>query len=125
MLAWALYTSGLMRIQLREWDRARADLSEAVSIFAATNDISGYALVLDGFASLEWQAGDRTLAMRLAGAAGALQDVTGIGLARRNRDVTQFYPDQVTEPVLVASYAEGKNLGPEQAVRIALREDQP
>ena len=125
MLAWALYTSGLMRIQLRDWDRARADLSEAVSIFAATNDVSGYALVLDGFASLEWREGDQRRAMRLAGAAGALQDVTGIGLARRNRDITEFYPDQITDPILVEAYAQGKSLSPQEAVRLALREDEP
>jgi tetratricopeptide (TPR) repeat protein len=122
MLAWALYTAALMRIQLAQWDAARADLGEAMSIFGATQDVSGYALVLDGFASLEWRVGDRQRAMRLAGAAAALQDVTGVGLAARNRVVTSFYPEQVTEPDLVAAYAEGKDLSPQEAIRIALHD---
>jgi predicted ATPase len=121
MLAWALYTQALVLIQSRSHDAARAALTEALSIFQETDDLSGYALVLDGFASLEWLSGDRDLAMRIAGAAAAIQDVSGVGLAQRNREYAQFFPaDLLAEAPLAEAYAQGQKLTPDEAVRLAL-----
>jgi tetratricopeptide (TPR) repeat protein len=121
MLAWALYTQALILTQSRRVDPARVALTEALNIFQETDDISGYALVLDGFAALEWLTGNRDLAMRIAGAAAAIQDVSGVGLAQRNREQTQFFPaDLLEEAPLAEAYAEGQKLTPEEAVRLAL-----
>jgi hypothetical protein len=125
MLAWALYTLALMHIQLDDLPAARRDLTEAAEIFRKTQDISGYALLLDGFATLEWRDGNRDRAMTIAGAAAALQDFSGIGLAQRNREVTEFFPEELLkEAPLAGAYAEGQKLSPEEAVRLALRQDE-
>jgi hypothetical protein len=121
MLAWALYTQALVRIQARDLEGARAALTESHEIFRDTNDVSGYALVLDGFASIEWLAGHRDRAMRIAGAASAIQDVSGVGLAARNREYAQFFPaDLLKEAPLADAYAEGQKLSLEEAIRLAL-----
>jgi tetratricopeptide (TPR) repeat protein len=120
MLAWGLYTQSLTQIQARELDAARASLTEALQIFQETHDLSGYALVLDGFASVEWLAGERDRAMRIAGAAAAIQDVSGVGLAVRNRQYAQFFPaDLLSEAPLAEAYAEGQRLSLEEAVALA------
>jgi predicted ATPase/class 3 adenylate cyclase len=121
MLAWALYTQALMLTQANDVEAARASLTEALGIFQETHDLSGYALVLDGFASIEWLAGNRDRAMRIAGAAAAIQDVSGVGLAQRNRDYAQFFPaDLLEEAPLAEAYAEGQQLSLEEAVALAL-----
>jgi predicted ATPase/class 3 adenylate cyclase len=120
MLAWALYTQALTHIQARDLDTARAALSEALQIFQDTHDLSGYALVLDGFASIAWLAGEKDRAMRIAGAAAAIQDVSGVGLAQRNRQYAQFFPaDLLSEAPLAEAYAEGQRLSLEEAVALA------
>jgi hypothetical protein len=101
-------------------DTARAALTEALQIFQETHDLSGYALVLDGFASVAWLAGEKDRAMRIAGAAAAIQDVSGVGLAQRTRQYAQFFPaDLLSEAPLAEAYAEGQRLSLEEAVALA------
>ena len=53
--------------------------------------------------------------------AAAIQDVSGVGLAQRNREYAQFFPaDLLAEAPLAEAYAEGQKLTPEEAVRLAL-----
>ncbi len=119
MLAWALYTQSLTRIQARDLEGARVSLKEALQIFQETHDLSGYALVLDGFASVDWLAGDEDRAMRIAGAAAAIQDVSGVGLAQRNRRYAQFFPaDLLDRAPLADAYTEGQRLSLEEAVAL-------
>jgi predicted ATPase/class 3 adenylate cyclase len=119
MLAWALYTQSLIFTQAHDQEAARAALTESLTIFQKTHDLSGYALVLDGFASLEWLAGNRDRAMLIAGAAAAIQDVSGVGLAQRNRQYVQFFPTELLdEAPLAAVYAEGQKLSLEEAVAL-------
>jgi hypothetical protein len=102
---------------------ARAALTEALAIFRETSDLSGYAFVLDGFASIDWLAGNRDRAMRIAGAAASIQDVSGVGLAQRNREYAQFFPaDLLQEAPLAEAYAEGEKLSLEEAIALALGE---
>ncbi len=120
MLAWGLYSQSLTQIQARDLDAARASLTEALQIFQDTHDLSGYALVLDGFASIDWLAGQKDRAMRIAGAAAAIQDVSGVGLAQRNRQYAQFFPAELlNEAPLAEAYAEGQRLSLEEAVALA------
>jgi len=123
-LGWALFTRGLIAMRTEQPQIARDSYAEAMQIFRETGDLTGYVLVLDGFAGLEWSFGDRDKAMRLAGAAVAIQDVTGLGLAQVNRQNVQFYPEELLqEAPLANAYAEGKKLTQEQAIELALGQD--
>ncbi len=125
MLGWALYTAALPYMMLGRTADARDALAEAMAIFRTTKDVSGYALVLDGFATLEWREGDHDRAMRIAGAAAALQNISGVGLAERNREATEFFPQELRKQAPLADvYAEGQRLTPEQAIALALHEDE-
>jgi predicted ATPase/class 3 adenylate cyclase len=125
MLAWALYTRALMNFMTGEDDAAEQDLREALAIFQKTNDVSGYALILDAFATLEWKGGNRDRAMRIAGAAATLQDLSGVGLAQRNRAIAEFFPqDLLNEAPLADAYAAGQKLTTEQAIQVALHQDE-
>jgi predicted ATPase/class 3 adenylate cyclase len=120
-LGWALFTRGLIAMQAADHDLARASYEEAIKIFRETDDLTGYVIVLDGFAALEWVTGDRDMAMRIAGAASAIHDVAGIGLAAINREVAQFFPeDLLRESKLAAAYAVGKQLTVDEAIGLAL-----
>jgi predicted ATPase/class 3 adenylate cyclase len=120
-LGWALFTRGLIAMQLADHDLARASYEEAIGIFRETDDLTGYVLVLDGFAALEWVTGDRDVAMRIAGAGSAIQDVAGIGLAQINREAAQFFPDEMLrESKLAAAHAAGKQLTADEAIDLAL-----
>jgi predicted ATPase/class 3 adenylate cyclase len=120
-LGWALFTRGLIAMQVADHDLARASYEEAIKIFHETDDLTGYVIVLDGFAALEWVTGDRDVAMRIAGAASAIQDVAGIGLAQINREAAQFFPDEMLrESEFASEHAAGKALTADQAIELAL-----
>jgi tetratricopeptide (TPR) repeat protein len=125
-LGWALFTRGLMRNRAGDPEGARSSYEEALGIFRETDDLTGYALVLDGIAVVEWGLGDRTRAMMIAGAAAEITKVQGMGLAEVNRQTSQFYPeDMLAEQELADAYAEGRKLTIDQAVALALhREEQ-
>jgi hypothetical protein len=58
--------------------------------------------------------------MRIAGAAAATQDVSGVGLAQRNRQYAQFFPaDLLDQAPLADAYAEGQRLTLDEAVALA------
>jgi predicted ATPase/class 3 adenylate cyclase len=123
-LGWALFTRGLIASMSTNPELARSSYEEALAIFRETDDLTGYTLVLDGFASLEWTHGDHELAMRIAGAASAVQDVAGVGLAEVNRKFAQFFPEaNLTDPTLAAAYDAGKQLSVDQAISLALQHD--
>ena len=125
-LGWGLFTRGLIASLSRKPDLARSSYEEALAIFRETDDLTGYTLVLDGFAALDWTLGNRSRAMRLAGAASAVQDVAGVGLAEVSRKFAQFFPEaNLADPSLAAEYEEGKQLTLDQAIELALgREDE-
>jgi hypothetical protein len=124
-LGWGLFTRGLIGTQLMDSVLARESYAEAMHIFRETDDVTGYALVLDGIAALEWREGNRERAMQLTGAASAIHDVRGIGLAQINRDASHFFPDDLLDdPELAAAAEEGKKLTLEQALALALRQDE-
>ena len=86
--------------------------------------MTGYALVLDGLAVVEWGEGDRERAMTIAGAATEIRNVQGIGLADINGQTARFYPeDLLDDPELAEAYAKGQQLTVDQAIALALHED--
>jgi tetratricopeptide (TPR) repeat protein len=125
MTAWAQYMLALFNLQV---DRAvmRELLEATLPLFAETDDKSGYALLFDGFATLEWAEGDVPRAMRLAGHAAATERSAGTGLAKINREFAGFFPEKLaTDPDLAAAFAEGQRMSLEQATNLALHRDEP
>jgi hypothetical protein len=120
MTAWSLYMEALYNLKT-DRQKMGAALAEALPIFTAIEDKSGYALIFDAFAAMYWLEGDVERAVRLAGYSDASERSTGTGLASMNRDYAGFYPDDLaTDPALAAIYAEGHTLTVEQATELAL-----
>jgi predicted ATPase/class 3 adenylate cyclase len=123
MIGWSLYILATYNMNL---DRAavRADLEEALPLFTAIEDKSGYALIFDAFAALEWAEGDVKRAVRLDGYASATERSTGTGLAKMTREFAGFFPTTLTnDPELAAVHAEGQQLTLEQATALALHQE--
>jgi predicted ATPase/class 3 adenylate cyclase len=121
MTGWSLYIIATYNMNL---DRTlvRPGLEEALPLFTEFDDKSGYALIFDGFAALEWTEGDVARAVRLAGYASAIEATTGTGLAKLTREFAGFFPATLTDdPELAAAFAEGQRLTVEQATELALR----
>jgi predicted ATPase/class 3 adenylate cyclase len=125
-IGWGLFTEGLILNKIGELQRARAAYAEAMGIFRETEDLTGYALVLDGLAVLEWNEGDHERAMKIAGAAAEIQDLQKVGLAEVNRRNGGFFPEEMLgDPgALADAYAEGRKLSVEQAIALALHQDE-
>ena len=120
MIGWALYIKATYNMNL---DRTlvRAGLEEALPLFTEIEDKSGYALIFDGFAALDWTEGNVERAVRLAGYASATEASTGTGLAKMTREFAGFFPTTLTsDPELAAVFAEGQRLTVEQATDLAL-----
>jgi hypothetical protein len=125
---WASYTLGLAALseleaemsdeQIRE---ARQRLAEALRIFDEAQDVTGYSLVLDAYALLALQEGDRPRAARLSGAVATLERSSGTGLNSWNRGVLQFDPSALRDdPALTEAWAAGEKLSPSEAAAYAL-----
>ena len=122
-LGWGLFTKGLILNKAGDRPAARASYEEAMGIFRQTDDLTGYALVLDGLAVVEWGEGDRELAMKIAGAAAEIQDLQKVGLAEVNRRNGGFFPEEMLDQSTLAdAYAEGRTLSVEEAIALALHE---
>ncbi|HEX6474516.1 MAG TPA: hypothetical protein VF114_05455, partial [Candidatus Limnocylindria bacterium] len=123
-LGWALFTRGLIRNRAGDPAGALRSYEEALATFRETEDMTGYALVLDGIAAVYWAQGDRERAMMIAGAAAEITVVQGMGLAEINRQTSQFYPEEMlTQRDLSEAYARGRRLTIEEALAMALDQD--
>ncbi len=120
MTGWALYMLAGSSLTTDK-DAMRRYLEEALPIFVENDDKSGYGLLFDGFATLEWANGNVELALKLAGYAAATERSTGTGLAEMNREFAGFYPESlISERGNAATFAEGQRLSLEQATALAL-----
>ena len=120
MTAWSLYMRALYFVKTDPAETRRS-LEEALPLFTAIEDKSGYALIFDAFGALYWTEGDVDRAMRLAGYSAATERSTGIGLAETNRQFVGFYPETLTtDPAHAAAFADGQRLTVEQATALAL-----
>jgi predicted ATPase/class 3 adenylate cyclase len=120
-VAWALYTIGMMRLQMRRLATAAEPLRDSLRMFAEVEDLSGYALVLDGLAAEAYLLGDMQRSARLIGAVRALQQSSGTGLAVANRELIGFRHEPVTsDPQLIPFVAEGERLSSADAVAFGL-----
>jgi tetratricopeptide (TPR) repeat protein len=129
MVGWASYTTALghlsddrmsggkpeARTEAHRWFR------RALEIFAEAQDISGYTLVIDGFALLASRDGDLDRAARLSGAVSKLELTSGTGLNLWNREVLGFFPDELRRnPAYADAWAAGESMTADEAVALAL-----
>jgi len=120
MVAWSLHMTGMTNLQ-HDPELARESLSQGLEMFLKADDITGYALIFDGFAFLAYQDGDFVRALQLAGFAATTEKLAGTGLNAYNREVGDFHPEALlTTPEYQAAYAEGQHMSLERAVAIAL-----
>jgi predicted ATPase len=121
-LAWALHLQGLGLAILHRSEEARPVLREALGMFLDVGDRSALGLLIGDLAIVAGSEGDRERAIRLAGAAVAVEDEVGTGLlfssagiAERVRELEGLLPKQQAERI----YAEGKAMSVDQAVAYA------
>ena len=123
MLAWTLFMTGMTNLE-HDPGMARASLGQALDMFLQTDDVSGYALIFDGFADPAHADGDLVRALQLAGFAATTEKLAGTGLNAYNRKVSDFHPEELlTTPEYQAAYAEGQHMSLERAVVIALGQE--
>ena len=120
MLAWSLYTIGQVETVEGHLEASRERLLEALDLFAAADDMSGFALVLDGLAINALNAGDRHRAARLSGFVANLEARTGTGLNPANRLVFGFDPSGLRDdPATAAAWVDGDGLSTADAIAYA------
>jgi len=123
MLGWSLYDLGLLAVYEHQQQVATEHLSEALRIFLASADVSGFTLVLDAFAALAADLGDLQRAALLSGAVATLERQSGTGLNPSNRVIVGFDPASLrTNPETAAAWAAGERMSGEEAVAYALSE---
>jgi predicted ATPase/class 3 adenylate cyclase len=121
MAGWTLYTVALIHLIKAKPAEARARLDEALRIFADAADVTGYVLVLDGFAALADREGDRERAARLSGAVEALEASSGTGLNASNRKLIGFDPEPLrTDPATAEAWAAGAQMQVPELIAYAL-----
>ncbi len=133
VIGWTHRQRSVVRLGRGDATGARADLETSISMFLAARLVPGVVLHLRDFADLALSAGEHERALRLAGAAIALQTVSQTGILEfaQNQVVELFAENQPveledtferlgsrrTEELL----SEGRNMSMEQAVEYALQ----
>jgi predicted ATPase len=121
MTAWATYTLALTDLRIAAFDVARARLRESLLAFREAGDVSGYVLVLDGFAVLAEREGDRDRAARISGAVSVMERRTGTGLNPVNRVILEFDPLSLrVDPATRAAWEEGERWDVDQVIAFVL-----
>ena len=121
MEAWTHYMLGSNENIARLPEAARRHHRAALAHFVETDDLSGFALCFDGLAASAYLLDDRPLAMRLAGAAHALQAMGGRQLGALNRAWNEFDPEaMMADPDLAAAFEEGRRMEASEAAQLAL-----
>jgi hypothetical protein len=120
MLGWSLYTLGQVETLEGDLEASRERLLEALDLFAAADDMSGFALVLDGLAIVAQHAGDQQRAARLSGIVANLEAKTGTGLNPSNRTIFGFDPAVLRDdPATAAAWVEGLAMSTADALAYA------
>jgi predicted ATPase/class 3 adenylate cyclase len=128
MVGWSLHLDGIGLIRLGRFDEARAELTEAISLFARARDVSGIALLLDDWADLALAEGRIARSVQLSGAAAAFQATSGADLGSViNKAEGRSLPDaaRLDPETLARAWAEGQAMSLDEAVTYALGTDGP
>jgi tetratricopeptide (TPR) repeat protein len=125
-VAWDLFVLGLDLIKLDRASEARGMLQESLSILAEARDTSGIPLLLAGLSSIWVAEGDPDRAVRLAGAAAAIEDEHGGGLAAVNEAMGEWESKRralMSEEEYERLWAEGQAMSVHEAVSYALEKE--
>jgi predicted ATPase/class 3 adenylate cyclase len=121
-LAWALHLQGLALAILERSAEAQAALEEALGMFLEVNDRSALSLLIGDMAILAGSRGDVDRAVRLAGAAAAVEEDVGTGLLASSAGVSEQV-EAILEMLPTAErdriYAEGRAMSTEEALAYA------
>lgn len=120
MEAWTEYMLGTNENLAGQGKAAAAFMRRALDYFAENEDRSGFSLAFDGFAASAYHQGMVEVAMRLAGAANALQRTGGSQLGKLNREWSNFHPERLLEdPRMASEYEAGKAMDEAAAIDLA------
>lgn len=120
MLAWSYHMKGLVQQLSGDLEGMHDSLARALGYFREANDLSGFALSFDAWATYWYARGDRDRAMRLSGAADALQSATRTGLGQLNREFVDFRPEELAEdPALSRAFTDGQHMDLDSAIELA------
>jgi predicted ATPase/class 3 adenylate cyclase len=121
-LGWALYQVGSLGVATGRLDEGRRALEEGMSLFVRAGDVSAIVMFLGGLGRLEAALGEGARAMRIAGAAAALQRKSGADLAKVINDIegTAAVKAHLAPAEAAAAWAEGQAMSADEAVAYAL-----
>lgn len=121
-LAWALHLQGLAQAILERSEEAQGALGEALRMFLEADDRSALSLLLGDLAILAGSRGYAERAVRLAGAAAAVEEEVGTGLldssagvSERLREIPEMLPKAEADRL----YAEGGAMSVDEALAYA------
>jgi len=122
MQAWVGHMLGSTEIRLGQLDEAEAHITNALRTMHQAGETTGLVLVLDDFADLAAARDDLPRALRLIGAARALQDATDTRLAEVTEDLMrrERYRVALERADAQRLVAEGRSMSLEAAVVYAL-----
>jgi predicted ATPase/class 3 adenylate cyclase len=120
MMAWTEYMLGTNENLAGEGRAAATHMRRALDYFEETDDVSGFSLAFDGFAASAHRQGMTEVAMRLAGAASAIQRAGGSDLGKLNREWSDFHPEQLlADPGLAVTYEAGRTMDRSDVIALA------
>jgi predicted ATPase len=120
MLAWSLFTLGQAEAVDGNMAVSVDRHLEALDLFAAAEDMSGFVLVLDGLAVVAGLQEDLQRAAKLSGAVEVLENTSGTGITPRARLVFGFDPKRLRDdPATAAAWADGRRLSVADAIAYA------
>jgi predicted ATPase/class 3 adenylate cyclase len=125
-VAWDLFVLGLDLIKLDRTGEARDLLEESLSILAEARDTSGIPLLLAGLSTIMVAEDDPERAVRLAGAAAAIEAEHGGGLAAVNEAMGEWESKRralMSEEEYEHLWAEGQAMSVDEAVSYALQKE--
>jgi hypothetical protein len=125
-LSWALHLLAITALDSGEIDLAQASLLEGAPLVRQIGDLTGILFYLDGFAAVAEERGLVGRAMRISGAADALERALGRPAAPAgisflgNRTVRRA---RLTDPDIADAWAAGETMTPDEAMAHALEPD--
>ena len=125
-LGWALHMRGLGQAYAGDFDGARGSFGEALRLFHTAGDLSAITLMLSDFALVAMHDGDTERAVRLTGAADALQERSGANLVQTSTAFTAAHALGIVYPSAADleghrdAREEGRRLDADAAVAYAL-----
>lgn len=124
-LGWTWFMGGWASLHLEQAAEALRRTRESLEIFVRVEDISALNLVFELAAGVAYQLGDNVGAARLYGAAAGIQAKTGIAISDVDINRLLGLERLIDEgdQVVSAAFAEGRELGVEEAVELVRRMD--